>query len=55
MVKFLQKDIDKLKECQANESTKDSFTKKKRKAWNRGKRTQMPVTVTESAAATNNG
>ena len=34
---------------------KDSFTEKKRKAWNRGKRTQMPVTVTEGLAATDNG
>ena len=31
---------------------KDSFTWKKRKAWNRGKRTQMPVTTTEGLAAT---
>ena len=29
---------------------KDSFTKKKRKARNRGKRTQMPVTVIDLAA-----
>ena len=34
---------------------KDSFTEKKRKAWNRGKRTQMPVTVTEGLAATGMG
>ena len=31
---------------------KDSFTEKKRKAWNRGKRTQMPVTLTEGVAGT---
>ena len=29
--------------------------KKKMKAWNRGKRTQMPVTVTEGLAATDKG
>ena len=46
-MKFLQKDIDKFKECQINESTKDSFTEKKRKAWNRRKRTEMLVTITE--------
>ena len=34
---------------------KDSFTDKKRKAWNRGKRTQMPVTVTEGLAAADMG
>ena len=34
---------------------KDSFTEKKRKAWNRGKRTQMPVTVTEGLAGTDKG
>ena len=32
-----------------------SFTEKKRKAWNRGKRTQMPVTITEGLAATDKG
>ena len=51
---FLQKDIDKLKKCQTNESN-DSFTGKKRKAWNRGKRTQKPVTTTEGLAATDKG
>ena len=30
-----------------------SFTEKKRKAWNRGKRT--PVTITEGLAATDKG
>ena len=34
---------------------KDSFTDKKRKAWNKGKRTQMPFTVTEDLAATDKG
>ena len=34
---------------------KDSFTEKKKKAWNRGKRNQMPVTITEGLAATNKG
>ena len=33
---------------------KDSFTEKKRKAWNIGKQTQMPVTITEVQAATDN-
>ena len=32
---------------------KDSYTEKKSKAWNRGKRTQMPVT--EGLAATDKG
>ena len=54
-MKILQKDIDKFKKCQTNESTKDSFTEKKRKACNRGKRSQMPVTVNEGLAATDNG
>ena len=31
---------------------KYSFTGKKREAWNRGKRTQIPVTVTEDLVAT---
>ena len=31
---------------------KDWFTEKKKKAWNRGKLTQMPVTVTKDLAAT---
>ena len=34
---------------------KDSFIGKKRKAWNRGKRTQIPVTITEHLAATDKG
>ena len=51
-MKFLQKDIDKFKECQTNEFQKNSFTEEKRKVWNSGKRTQMPVTVTEGLAAT---
>ena len=37
-----------LRKCQRNESKKTgSFTGEKRKAWNRGKRTKMPVTVIE--------
>ena len=48
---FPQKDIDKFKECQRNESTKKiHLRKKKRKAWNRGKSTQMSVTITEGLA-----
>ena len=36
---------------------KDSFTEKKRKAWNRGKRTEiiLPVTIMEGPAATDKG
>ena len=34
---------------------RDSFTRKKRKARNRGKQTKMPVTVTEALAATDKG
>ena len=34
---------------------RDSFTRKKRKAWNRGKQTKMPVTVTEALAVTDKG
>ena len=34
---------------------KYSFTGKKKKAWNRGKRTQMPFTLTEALAATDKG
>ena len=34
---------------------KDSFKEKKRKAWNRGKRAQMPVIVTEGLAVTDKG
>ena len=30
---------------------KDSYTEKKSKAWNREKRTQMPVTLTKCLAA----
>ena len=34
---------------------KDPSTEQKRKVWNRGKRTQMPVTVTEGLAVTDKG
>ena len=34
---------------------KGSFREKKRKAWNRVKRTQIRVTITEGLAATDNG
>ena len=44
---FLHKTFDKFKVCQTNESTKDSFKEKQKKAWNRGKRTHMPVTLIE--------
>ena len=36
-------------------SKNDSFTEKKRKTWNSGKRTQMPVPVTEGLAVTDKG
>ena len=47
---FPQKDIDKFKECQTNESKKRFIYGKKRKAWNRGKSTQMSVTISEGLA-----
>ena len=34
---------------------KDSIPEKKRKAWDRGKQTQMQVTLTEGLAATDKG
>ena len=34
---------------------KDSFMQKKSKAWNRGKQTQILVTLTEGEAATDKG
>ena len=34
---------------------KDSITEQKRKAWNRRKRTQMPITVTEGLSVTDKG
>ena len=34
---------------------KDSVTEQKRKAWNRGKQTQMPVTVTEGLVVIHKG
>ena len=47
---FLEKDIDKFNVRQTKVQ-KNSFTEKTRKACNRGKRTQMPVTVTEGLPA----
>ena len=44
-----------LRKCQTNESTKKFFCGEKRKAWNRGKRTNIPVTVTKGLAATGKG
>ena len=50
---FPQKDIDKCKECQTKESTKKiHLGRKKWKAWNWGKQTEKPVTLTEGLAAT---
>ena len=54
-MKFLQKDIDKFKKFQANESTKKTQLRGKRKAWDIGKRTKMAVTVTEGLAANDKG
>ena len=34
---------------------KDSYTEEKSKEWNKGKRTQMLVTLTEGLAATDKG
>ena len=34
---------------------KDSFTEQKRKEWDRGKQTQMPLTVTKGLTATDKG
>ena len=34
---------------------KGSFTEKKRKKWNSGERTQMPVTATKGLAVTDEG
>ena len=45
IAKFLLKDIEKLKNIRQTKVQKIPL-RKKRKAWNRGKRTQMPVTVT---------
>ena len=51
-MKFLQKDINKFKECQKNEGTrKDSFVEKKGKVSNREERIQKLVTETEGLAA----
>ena len=52
---FVQKYIDKFKACQTRKYKKDSITEQKRKPWNRGKRTQMPVTVTEGVGVTDRG
>ena len=51
-MKFLQKGIDKLKDCQKNESTKRIYlwTEKKGKHG-----TEEKVTVTEGLAATDKG
>ena len=56
LVKFLQKDIDKFKKISDKRKyKKDSFSGKKRKTWNRRKRTKMQVTVMEGLAATDKG
>ena len=56
IVKFLQRDIDKFKENVRQTKIQKRFIYgEKRKAWNRGKRTQMPFTLTEARAATDKG
>ena len=50
LLSFYKNDNGKFNVRQTKEQ-KDSFTEKKRKAWNRQKRTQMPVTLTEVLAA----
>ena len=55
-MRFLQKHIDKFIENVRQTKVQKRFIYgEKRKAWNRGKRTQMPVTVTEGLAAANEG
>ena len=55
-MKFLQKILTDLREQQTNERAKKiHLRRQKRKAWNRGKGTHMPVTVTEGLAATDKG
>ena len=53
-MKFLEKDIGNLKNVRQTKVEKIHLRRKKRKAWNRGKRTQMPVSVTEDLATTDN-
>ena len=56
IVKFLQRDIDKFKENVRQKKIQKIFIYgEKRKAWNIGKRTQMPFTLTEALAATDKG
>ena len=48
LVNFLQRDIDKFEENVRQTKLQKRFIYgQKRKVWNRGKRTQMPVTITE--------
>ena len=55
-MKFLQRDIDKFKENVRQTKIQKRFIYgEKRKAWNRGKRTQMPFTLTEGLAAADKG
>ena len=55
-MKFLERDIDRFKENVRTTKAQKRFTYgEKRKAWNREKRTQMPVTVTEGLAAIDKG
>ena len=54
-MKFLQKDIDKFKTMSDKRKYKKIHLWGKRKAWNRGKRTEMPVTVTEGLVAIDKG
>ena len=55
-MKFLERDIDRFKEnVRTTKAQKRFIYGEKRKAWNREKRTQMPVTVTEGLAAIDKG
>ena len=52
---FYEKILTNVNNVRQTKVQKDSFTEKKRKARNKGKRTQMPVTITEGLVATGNG
>ena len=52
---FQKKILTNLKNIRQTKVQRIHLWRKKRKAWNRGKQTQMPVTGTEGLAATDNG
>ena len=56
LLKLLQKDIDKFKEnVRQTKAQKRFIYGEERKAWNRGKQTQMPFTLIESLAGADKG